>query len=286
MNPRRLFPPCRRAPCALALTLFVAATGAQAQWLVPPPQLPVTDGLWRGSGGAAATLTSGNTDGAAVSLSFDAVRATPGDRITLGGSLNYGRSENPDGEVTTTADRWNASGRYDLNLTPRSFVYGRGAVERDRVIELDRRDTVDAGLGWKLVNRADANVSVFGGIGRSVDRYSREQTIAGRSASRFTRTTLTLGEESVHRLTPTVEWRQRLDVAPTVSGDRTTILHFSTTLAVALNSTLGLTVTLSDQFNSRPPDGIRRNDLTLFTGLNLKFGPQPPAPPAPPVPPR
>lgn len=282
VNLRRPLPPCRRVPCMLALSWLLAAT-AQAQWMAPPPQLPVTDGIWRGSGGAAATVTSGNTDGAAVSLSLDAVQATPEHRITLGGSLNYGRSE-LDGEVQTTADRWNASGRYDLNLTPRHFVYGRGAVERDRVIDLDRRDTVDAGLGWKLVDRADANVSVFGGLGRSVDRYSRTQTIDGRSGSRFARTTLTLGEESVHRLTPTIELRQRLDLAPTISGDRTTLVRFSTTLAMALNTTLGLTVTLSDQFNSRPPDGVRRNDLMLFTGLNLKFGPQPPATPPPPPP--
>ncbi|BAL94585.1 DUF481 domain-containing protein [Rubrivivax gelatinosus] len=284
MNLRRSPSPCRRALRAALPSWLFAASAVQAQWLVPPPQLPVTDGLWRGSGGAAATITSGNTDGVAVSLNVDAVRATPEDRITLGGSLNYGRSEAPGGEVSTTADRWNASGRYDLNLTPRRFVYGRAAVERDRVIALDRRDTVDAGLGWKLVDRADANVSVFAGLGRSVDRYSREQTIDGRRASRFTRSSLTLGEESVHRLTPTVELRQRLDVAPTVSGDRTTIVRFSTTLAVAFNSTLGLTVTLADRFNSEPPDGVRRNDLTLFTGLNLKFGPQPPAPPPPPPP--
>ncbi|MCD0418009.1 DUF481 domain-containing protein [Rubrivivax sp. JA1024] len=264
----------------LAAALALAAgTGAQAQLAVPIVVAPEhgaspADGRWRGSGGAAATLSSGNTDGAAVSLNIDAVRATRRDRVTLGGTLNYGRSE-VDGERETTADRWSASGRYDYNLGPHAFVYGRALIESDRVVKLDRRDSVDAGLGWKLVDDEDTSFSVFSGLGRVVDRYTEEQSFDGRRGSRFARTTLALGEESSHRLTPTVELRQRLDVAPSISGDRTTLLRFSGTLAVALNSTLSLTVTLSDQFNSEPPDGVRRNDLTLFTGLNLKFGPSP-----------
>ncbi|MBZ8142313.1 hypothetical protein CLD22_20725 [Rubrivivax gelatinosus] len=275
------FRPARRAAAGLVL---LAAGAAQAQIVVvAPAPAPVADGLWRGSGGAAATLTSGNTDGVAASLSLDAVRARKRDRITLGGSLNYGRSE-VDGESETTADRWNANARYDYNLTPRTFVYGRGAVEGDRVVELDRRDTIDAGLGWKLVDLRDTSLSVFAGLGRSIDRYERVQRIDGREDTRFARTTLTLGEESLHRLTPTVELRQRLDVAPTISGDRTTILRFSSSLAVALNSTLSLTVTLADQFSSEPPAGVRRNDVTLFTGINVKFGPQPTEPQAPPQP--
>ncbi|MBK1616022.1 hypothetical protein CKO44_21445 [Rubrivivax gelatinosus] len=278
---RRPAAPIRPAWRAVPAVVLLAASAAQAQIaVVAPAPAPVADGLWRGSGGAAATLTSGNTDGVAASLSLDAVRATRRDRITLGGSLNYGRSE-VDGERETTADRWNASARYDYNLTPRTFVYGRASVESDRVVELDRRDTVDAGLGWKLIDLRDTSLSVFTGLGRSIDRYDREQRIDGRDDSRFARTTLTLAEESLHRLTPTVELRQRLDIAPTISGDRTTILRFSSSLAVALNSTLSLTVTLADQYNSEPPAGVRRNDLTLFTGINVKFGPQPPAAPPP-----
>ncbi|MCK7501446.1 MAG: DUF481 domain-containing protein [Comamonadaceae bacterium] len=219
------------------------------------------------------------------------MRATPRDRITLAGTLNYGRSE-VDGESTTNADRWNATGRYDYNLTPRTFVFGRAGIERDRVVALDRRDTLESGLGWKLVDRGDASFSVFAGFGRSVDRYDAQQTVGRQTGDRFHRTTLALAEESLLQLTPSVEWRQRLDVAPTISGDRTTLVRLSSTLSVALNSTLALTVMLADQYNSRPPVGVERNDLTLFTGINLRFGapvptpvpvPAPPAAPPPPV---
>ena len=38
------------------------------------------------------------------------------------------------------------------------------------------------------------------------------------------------------------------------------------------NGSINLTVGLTDTYNSNPPDGQKRNDVGLFTGVNVRFG--------------
>ena len=41
---------------------------------------------------------------------------------------------------------------------------------------------------------------------------------------------------------------------------------------VAMSGTMSLTVGLTDSYNSKPPAGSKKNDVAVFTGLNVKFG--------------
>jgi putative salt-induced outer membrane protein len=230
-----------------------------------------TDGLWRGAGGAALSATSGNTSTTSLLLSADAIKATAADKVTLGAAINYARNKT-DGTSQTTSNKWGAFGQYDLNLSPKVFAFGRLALDGDRLVDLTLRAAVNGGLGYKLINDKSTTWDLLAGAGYSTDRYNAPQTIGDRTGTRFSRTNLYLAESSTHQLTPTVAFKQRLDLYPGLSGDKAMLAKFSAGLAVALNSTMNLTVGLTDTYNSKPASGFKSNDIGVFTGVNVKFG--------------
>ena len=232
---------------------------------------PKTDGLWRGAGGAALSASSGNTRTSSLLINAEAARATAADKLTLGGAVNYARSKTG-GVDQTTADKWVGNAQYDYNLSPRLFAFGKLGLESDKLVDLNLRTALASGLGYKLVDTERTRFEVFGGLGYTTDKYGSARTIAGKTDTTFSRASVYLGEASSHQLSPTVSFKQRLDLYPGISGDKAVLAKFSAGLAVAMSSTLNLTVGLTSAYNSKPPAGTKSGDVGLFTGVNVKFG--------------
>jgi putative salt-induced outer membrane protein len=230
-----------------------------------------TDGLWRGTAGAALAVSSGNTSSQTLAANVDMVTATAADKITLGGGINYGSSKVA-GKNTTTANKWAAAGQYDYNLSPKVFVFGKLGLEGDELSDLSMRSTLAGGVGYKLVDSKEMSFSVFGGAGYSTDKYDINKTIGGKTAKSFSRASLMLGEESSHQLSPTTSFKQRLELYPGLSGDKAMIAKFTAGLGVAMSSTMNLTVGLSNNYNSKAAAGTKKNDAGLFMGVNVKLG--------------
>lgn len=251
------------ARCALALAAAVVACGAHAE--------TKPDGLWRGNGGAAAAFTSGNSSSSTLSLAIDMARATAADKISLGGNINYGKSKSA-GVTTTNTDKWAGFGQYDWNLSPQLFVFGKLGLEGDKLAKLDLRSTVAAGVGYKVIDTKELAFSIFGGAAYSTDKYSVVQTIGSKTDTKFSRSSLFLGEESSHQLSASTSFKQRLELYPGLSGDKAMIAKFNAGLAVAMSGTVSLSVGVTDTYNSKPPAGQKKNDLGVFTGVNVKLG--------------
>ena len=247
--------------------LALCGFGSTAAIAAPPP----ADGQWRGTGGAALSATSGNSSTQAFMLGADMARLTAQDKITLGGAANYARGK-VDGSNKTTANKWAGFGQYDYNLSPSLFVFGKLGLEGDALIDLNLRSTVAGGLGLKLIDTKELAFSVFGGAAYSTDRYDTTQTIGSKSDPQFSRASLDLGEESSHQLSSSVSFKQRLELYPGLSGDKAKIMKFTAGLGVAMSGTMSLTVGLTDSYNSKPPAGSKKNDVAVFTGINVKFG--------------
>jgi putative salt-induced outer membrane protein len=246
--------------CVLSTTAFAA-------------DAPKADGMWRGVGTAALALTAGNTTSNSLLLNAETSRATEMDKISLGATANYARSKsNGDAKSKTTSNKWGLFGQYDYNLTPELFAFGRLGFDSDKLIDLTLRSALAGGVGYKVVNTTDMTFTVFGGLGYTMDKYSVSQTVGKKTDTSFKRASLYLGEESSHVLSPTVSFKQRLDLYPGLSGDKAFLAKFNAGLAVAMSSTMSLSVGLTDTYNSKPPVGVKKNDLGLFTGINVKFG--------------
>jgi putative salt-induced outer membrane protein len=249
---------------SLILIASLAASGAFAQ--------VKTDGLWRGFGAASLSMASGNTSSSSLLINGEAVKATTADKITLSGAVNRAESKTAAGVSSTTADKWLGNAQYDFNLTPRTFAFGRLGLESDGLIDLSLRSMVVGGLGFKVVNTPEATFEVFGGLGYSTDKYGSSRTIGGKTGTSFDRASIYLAEASSHQLSPTVSFKQRLDLFPGISGDKALLAKFSAGLSVAMSSTLNLTAGLFHNHNSKPAAGAKSGDTGLFTGVNVKFG--------------
>jgi putative salt-induced outer membrane protein len=269
----------RRAAAVLVFNAALApACIAQLKnvWppLGPPPRSVVPDdGAWRGAVGAAVSIATGNTSSETALLNASAVRATPEDRISLSGSLTYGRGRDADGVRSTTANKWVSIGEYDWNLSPVWFSSLRGIGEANQVVGLDLRALVAPSIGYKVFDGADSALSVYGGLAYTTERYDEIKIIGRRAGTRFDRFSLYLSEESRHRFGDTVTLSQRFEVYPGFTGDKALLMRFNANLGLAVTRSLQLNVGLIHSFNNRPAEGLRKADTSLFTGVNLRFGP-------------
>lgn len=247
---------------AIALTLPLPALAAD-----PPPK----DGTWRGTAGAALSASGGNTRSQSLQIETELARETPTDRLGLGATLRYARGE-VDGTETTTAQQASAFGQYDWNLGPRWYAFGRLALERDDIVALDLRTGASAGLGWKWLDTPTLRLRLSGGVGATDERYAVAQTIDGRTATQFRRTTLLLALDAEQQIGEATSLTHRLSVEPAIGGDGGTRSQYRADAGVAINRTLSLSVGLRLDHLSQPPAGRRATDSSLFTGLNWRIG--------------
>jgi putative salt-induced outer membrane protein len=250
-----------RASVALAAATACGATFAQA-----PAPIP-TDGLWRGIGGAAMAVTSGNSTSRSFLVNGSGQRLTTQDKISVGGFLNYASANG-----TKSAEKWAGFGQYDWNLTPRMFAFGRLGLEGDGITELDLRSQLAGGVGYKVITTPNTQFTVYGGLGYTQDRYGKLQFIGGKNGTRFSRASLYLAEESSHKLSDTTSFTQRLDLYPGFTGDKAFTARFQAGLAIAMSTTLSANVGLLSNYSSKPALGAKKLDNALFTGINTKFG--------------
>ncbi|KNZ32660.1 MAG: hypothetical protein AD742_10585 [Methylibium sp. NZG] len=247
----------------------VAAVGMAGASVAQAQATPAADGQWRGGGGLSVSATSGNTTASSVILNGEGYRATAADKLTLGGLVNYGKANG-----LATSQRWLGYGQYDWNLAPKWVAFGRLALEGDGLTDLDLRSLLAGGVGYKVIEATDMTFTLYGGVAYSIDRYGSPTLIAGSLDNTHSRISLYAAEESTHKLSSTVNFRQRLELYPGLSGDKAFLARFSAGLAVAMSSTMNLNVGLTHNFNSKPPAGLKKGDTVLFTGVSVTFGPK------------
>lgn len=247
------------APVAFA-TLACAAGGALAQVQIK------TDGRWRATLGAGASASSGNTEARSFNVKAEAVRATPADKATLHARALYGRT---DGEVT--ADLYGFGGRYDFNLSPRTYAFGQADYLRDEPANLAARRSAAGGLGYKLIERERVRFDVFSGLGYTRDRFVAPAIVAGESRSRYGRYEVLFGEESNHAIGAGAEFKQKLVVFPNVDETGEYRATFDAQFAAAINRSLHLTAGLNVRYDSDPGVGLKKRDAVFLTGVTMKI---------------
>ena len=261
-----------------AAGLFVMANSAHAQQVAAPAPAasaaakPDNTPRWRGQVGASMAATSGNTDSTTLLLNMDLNLKRPGDKTTLTGHVNEGRTRAEDGERQTSAARWDLSGQYDHDLTPDWFGFTRLGFERDRVTDLSLRTLVAAGLGYHVLKGPKHTFDVSAGLSYTDSRWNVDTTIDDKTGRHFTSVGLLLAEESSHELTDTVTLKQRLEAYPGVTGAKSRLLRFNASLNVAMTKALSLSVGLVHNYDGNAAEGRDKNDTALFTGVNLKVG--------------
>jgi putative salt-induced outer membrane protein len=57
-----------------------------------------------------------------------------------------------------------------------------------------------------------------------------------------------------------------------LTGFKSQLIKFNASLNVAMTTTMALTVGVIDTYNSKVGAGMKKNDVSLFTGVSVKFG--------------
>jgi len=180
------------AVCVFALAA-VAGT-AHAQTATQP------DGIWRGALGAGLSATKGNTDSATYTVNGDIVKQT--ERYKFSGYVQgVSGSRDIDGRTERSADQQRGGILYNRNFNERKFGFGSLDLERNKLIDLNLRSVVAAGIGYHVIKREDLTFDVSTGPAYNREQYSSRTRQA---------TEWLLAEESTHGFTPTVSFRQRL----------------------------------------------------------------------------
>jgi putative salt-induced outer membrane protein len=245
----------RFAALFIPLALFTGSVFAQTA--------PKPDGLWRGSLGLGATASTGNTESATYSLNGDIVRQTLTNKSN--GYLQgvYGRRD-VRGATELTSDLLRAGAKHDRDLSDRTFAFGALDLERDKVIDLELRSVVATGLGYHLVRREGHTFDISTGPAYNRERYS----IQTREAVEWL-----FAEESIHALSPTVSFRQRLSYYPSVKDSGEFRAVFDAGLVLKVTRRWSATITLNDRYQSNPLLGLKKNDLLFVTGLQYVVNP-------------
>jgi putative salt-induced outer membrane protein len=243
------------APFALATSLsFVAVTSAQAQAKEP-------DNQWHGGISVGGALASGNTTSRVLTGSADAVKENKVDKVSLYGLVNYG-SNKAGGLTTTTSNQLRLGGRYDYNLSDKTFVFGGAELETNKAGGLQSRYGLNGGLGYKVIRTATTTFDVFAGLGYSGVKFTNNTSANG--------VELLIGEESTHKLSDTTTAKQRLVIRPG-QGDLGNLTTFDAGLATAIAGGWTLNTGLSIRSASKVAPGLKSTDTLVTVGFGYKY---------------
>ncbi|VCU70983.1 hypothetical protein PIGHUM_03063 [Pigmentiphaga humi] len=240
-----------------ALALAVAALPV---WAQAPLK---TDGQWRGSVNAGASLAKGNTDSTTLNIGANAGKATETDRLNFSLTALYG-TKNENGDKSETANLWRMGGKYDRDITDRMFGFGSLDLEHDKLQELDLRGVAAGGVGRHIVKTDKTLFDVFTGLAYNHERFTHDT----RNSVEWL-----LGEESSHKISDTTSLHQRLAVYPNLSNGGEYRVQLDAGLTTSITKKIELKLTLSNRYMSNPQPGVKKTDTLLLTSIGYRFGP-------------
>jgi putative salt-induced outer membrane protein YdiY len=221
----------------------------------------ITD-LWAGFLDFGYAAARGNSTTNNLNVSANATRATTRDKIQVYFTSLYA-SNKVSGKSVVTANAERGGIGYDLNLTPRTFVFGSVDLESDQFQDLDLRFAPAGGFGYHAVKSETTLFDIFGGAGLNREFFS--------SGLNRTSGEGLVGEDLVYKLSSITSLHERASFYPNITRTGEYRANFDLSAATTLKKWLAWQVTASDRLLSDPLPGRKRNDLILTTGLRITF---------------
>ncbi|MDH5643635.1 MAG: DUF481 domain-containing protein [Gemmatimonadota bacterium] len=208
---------------------------------------------------------SGNSRARGLSFSMEAARRSPKDRLMLQMGGNRESSQSTAGVFEATVSKFFAAARLDVFVNTRFFLFSATRQERDRFQDIALRSSYNIGWGFQAINKpkTDWNLSFAGG-------WRREDFFTAASPTDLS-SVGTLSSVLRHDFGPAVfSWTSEFSPKFGEPGDfrLTTDAH----ITAPLFKGVGFRVGMLDEFQSRPPVGIEKNDLLITTRLSYSIG--------------
>lgn len=225
----------------------------------PPPP------AWTGGLLANGMITRGNADTTNVGASFNAVRRSEQDRITLEAGIAYGREKNRvTGTEAATVNNMFGFAKYDYFLSKKLYLFGAVRAERDQIADLDLRFTPSAGVGYQWYESPTFNLFSEAGLAWVYEDY-RGQGSSDHFAARLAYHVDWTPHKAV-KLFHNLEWLPALDEPfdnynlNADAGVRATIVQsFFAEAKVEL------------RYDATPAPGNEKDDLRFLFGVGWSF---------------
>lgn len=205
---------------------------------------------WKGEGQIGASQSSGNTS--SVGLSAGVALARKGIDWThkMRAQADYQRTNGQ-----TSVERYLAELEPQYRINARTFAYGLGRWEHDRILGYDTRWNLSGGLGYKVVDSKKMTLSLKGG-----PAFRQTAFVSGDEDIELT---ALAGLDFGWQLSPTLRLTQ---VASTIIGEANGSTSSQTALNAKLTGALSARIAYSAQIDTSPPPGIESVDTqTRFT---------------------
>jgi putative salt-induced outer membrane protein len=231
---------------------------------------------WNGGANVGFSLTRGNSQTENLALAFSAARATKTDKLSLYTNAVYGTNQLA--TPSTTANTESGGIRYDRNINPRAFAFVSADFSSNALQDLNLRSVGSVGLGYHAIKSDRTTLDFLAGGNFTNENYTEtmtDTTVTPPVTSTFkvvhNFAGLTLGEELTHKLGKSTVLAQKLYFYPDLTQTGEYRGTFDLGLVTKISKWLGWQSGFSDIYVSNPPEGAKKNDVVLTTGLNVSF---------------
>lgn len=212
---------------------------------------------WKGYGDLGFSSSTGNVDTSNTKVQFEATRITPVDKFRLNVF-----TQQADANGAKTVSKTFGEGRFDVYMKNRLFYFMQGRLETDEIRNLDLRTAIGAGLGSKIIDRDDLDLSL--GVGYS---FIREAFQGGLDDSQGT---LLVTLDTDWEISDRLSFEQRVSANPDFSSSDL-LIKSQSTLKSKLSDDLSFTLGYVYNYDKIPPAGADRRDATITSGIRKDF---------------
>jgi putative salt-induced outer membrane protein YdiY len=183
------------------------------------------------------------------------------DETTFKANLLYGSSDKK-----MNAQQWYALGRYAFSFGEwkKWYAFGRMEASHNRFNGIDYRLSPALGSGYWLRDEDTTKFLLEGGLGLEHTSYRTDTKTTNEPVA-------TPRLYFLKKLTPRFSLSQDLIFYQSLSDTTRYNLRSQTSAISAINERLSLKISLTDAFESTPPQDNKKNDVTVTTSLVTDF---------------
>jgi putative salt-induced outer membrane protein YdiY len=263
------------APMASVTTLRSPAEEAAYQKSLHPGW---SEG-WTGSANVGFALTRGNSETKNLNIGFSAARKGFHDKLMLYTDSVYATNDLSTASPHTTANTIGGGARYDHDFAARGFEFVSGDFFSNALQQLDLRAILGGGLGVHAIKSAVTTLDLLLGANYTHESYAPftlppvPPATTGTLVAAETNSLagLTVGDAFTRKVAKGTSLTQNLFFYPDLSNTGQYRFTCNIGTVTKLSKWLGWQNSFDDIYVSAPPEGTKKNDLQLTTGLNISF---------------
>ncbi len=151
----------------------------------------------------------------------------------------------------------------DVDEKRRIYAYNQGGAGYDVIRQLELEFHEGVGMGYKIVQRPKLTVNTELGL--------QYESLVYLSSPNRSYMSLRIGENLTWNVLEKLNVTQRLSVSPDVADFGSYRIRFDLGVSYPLFKRMTINLNVVDEYDSRPPAGIDRNELQIQSTIGLTF---------------